>query len=68
MGAVTSLLFANEHKEKVSAIILDSPFTNFDKMVGDLVRSQRKVPRCLISCILCCLVKSAKKKVGVDLQ
>lgn len=68
MGAVTALLYAKEKRNKISGIVLDSPFTHFYKMVGDVVRSQRKIPRCIITCFLCCLVSSAKKKTQVDLS
>jgi esterase/lipase len=35
--------------------------------VQDLVTSHRNVPRCLIGCILGCLIKTAKKKTGVNI-
>lgn len=68
MGAVTALLYADKNPDKINGIVLDSPFTHFNKMVGDVVRSQRKIPRCLINCFLCCLVKSAQKNTKVNLS
>lgn len=70
MGAVTSILFAENEANKglVAGMILDSPFSSFRKMIYDVVGSKVKVPTCLINCLLYFLMRTVKKKTGVDLS
>jgi len=68
MGAVAAILLASEHPEEVTALILDSPFSDLTKMVKDVVTSERNLPRCLIGCVLGCLARSAKKRCGTDIR
>ena len=67
MGAVTSILLANEFPEDISAMILDSPFNDLGVMVKDVVTSGVNVPRCIIGCVLSCMAKTVKSKTGVNI-
>lgn len=69
MGAVSTILFARlpENQKQISCLVLDSPFTNIEKLAEDVVKSKHYVPSFLIRCGLCCCVRSGlKKRTGVD--
>jgi hypothetical protein len=70
MGAVTAILFSQEEENQkiISGLILDSPFSSFKKMIYDVVSSKVKVSTCLINMLLYFLMKTVKKKTGVDLS
>lgn len=70
MGAVTAILLAQEEASKglISGLILDSPFSSFKRMVYDVVTTKVKVPTCLINCVLYFVLKTIKKKTGVNLH
>lgn len=69
MGAVTAIIVASDPNKsnKISGMVLDSPFSCFKTMVGDIVRHNVKIPLCLVNGLLSMLTKTIKKKIGVDL-
>lgn len=68
MGAVAAVMLAKSSPHLVSCLVLDSPFSDLTKMVKDVVTSERRLPRCLIGCVLSCLARTAKKKIGTDIR
>ena len=70
MGAVSAILFAQslENQKLINGLILDSPFSNFKKMVHDVVAHNSKVPGCFVTLALKFLMSSIKKKTGVNLM
>jgi len=69
MGAVSSILFASNpsNVSLIHGLILDSPFNNFKKMIHDIVMLKAKLPGCCINIVLHFLMKTIKKKTGVNL-
>ena len=49
MGAVTILLYLEHHSELISAVVVDSPFTDVTVMIQDVASSFVKVPKFLVS-------------------
>lgn len=49
-------------------MILDSPFSCFKTMIHDVVAANTKIPRCLVNVALFFVLKTVKKKIGVDLK
>jgi hypothetical protein len=68
MGAVAAILYASDHSDSVSGLILDSPFSCFRRMIYDIVYSRRKVPLCLIDIVLHFLMRTVRAKTGVSLD
>jgi len=70
MGAVASILFAAEPSNKgiISGLILDSPFSSFRRMIHDVVTIRKNVPLCIINAFLYFILKTIKKKTGVNLS
>lgn len=67
MGAVAAILYGSKHSDKISGLVLDSPFSCFRKMIYDIVYSRRKVPTCLIDIVMHFVLKTVKRKTGVDM-
>lgn len=44
MGAVSSLLYASKNIQKISCLVLDSPFSNLQKLLEDIVKSYKILP------------------------
>lgn len=68
MGAVAAILYTANNNDKVSGLLLDSPFSNFRRMIYDIVTTRKNVPTCLIDIVLFFLLKTVKKKTGVNLS
>ena len=74
MGAVAAILLAERFGSEVQGLVLDSPFSDFKVMVGsahevkDFVTSKKRVPRCLIGCLLACFAFTVKKKTGTKID
>jgi esterase/lipase len=70
MGAVASILLASniENQGLVCGLILDSPFSSFKRMIYDVVTVRKNVPLCLIDAFLFFILKTIKKKTGVNLS
>lgn len=67
MGAVAAILFAQANNDKISGLILDSPFSCFRRMIYDIVYSKRSVPTCLIDLVMHFVLKTVKRKTGVNM-
>ena len=67
MGAVTSIMYAKRHSLYLSAMILDSPFSDISTMVKDVAYVHLKVPGLLVSMALKLMSSTIKSKVHFDI-
>jgi len=67
MGAVAAILYASKNNAQVTALILDSPFSCFRRMIYDIITSRRKVPTCLIDLAMHFILKTVRNKTGINL-
>ena len=67
MGAATTILYAHKD-ERVKAIVMDSPFADFNILAKDLVLQQIKLPNFLIDGALKIVRSTIKKKNGLDIE
>lgn len=67
MGAVTALLYSEENPERVSAIVVDSPFSSLKKMVQDIAFDHYKIPGFVVSLGLSIISSSIEERIGIDL-
>lgn len=69
MGAVAALMYAQEHPDDVSAMVLDSPFARFTQLVWDLIdRGQLTVPRLVVSMMLPMVRRSIRSRAKFDIS
>ena len=70
MGAVAAILAASRDKPNklIDCLILDSPFSCFKTMIHDVIAANSKIPKCLINMALFFVLKTVKKKIGIDLR
>jgi pimeloyl-ACP methyl ester carboxylesterase len=70
MGAVSSLLYAEDPNNcrLISGLILDSPFSAFNQMVEDIVKSKCWIPGCFISCFMFFVKRTIAEKTGADMD
>lgn len=68
MGAVTAILYAEQHPEMpLAALILDSPFSSYKDMIFDIIRSKYSVPKCFIKAGAGIVNSTIKQRTGADL-
>ena len=67
MGAATTMLYAHKDK-RIKAIVMDSPFADFNLLARELVLKHIKLPNCLIQGALKIIKKTVKKKNGLDID
>jgi hypothetical protein len=67
MGAVTSLLHA-ARDPTISAIVLDSPFSNLKKLVYELAARNSGVPKFLIKAAYWSIRKTIQAQVKFDIN
>lgn len=65
MGAVTALLHA-DRDPSIAAIVLDSPFSDLNKLVNELAYRYTKLPSFLVSPALKMVSSTIKSKVHFD--
>ena len=68
MGAVTAIMYASEHPEDISALILDSGFYSLKKLIYELVKSKVNLPDFLIEQVLKKVKETIKEKAGFHLD
>ena len=67
MGAVAAILYCNlEHRQLISGMVLDSPFTTAKTMLCDLVSEEVGVPRFLTKTALFVIQSNIETLTGVD--
>lgn len=67
MGAVTSIMYAKRHSLYLSAMILDSPFSDISVMVKDVAYELLKLPGLIVSVALKLMSSTIKSKVNFDI-
>ena len=67
MGAVTSIMYAKRHSLYLSAMILDSPFSDISVMVKDVAYEHLKIPGLIVSMALRLMSSTVKDKVHFDI-
>ena len=68
MGAVTAIMYASEHPEDISALVLDSGFYSLKKLIYELVKSKVNLPDFLIEQVLKKVKETIKEKAGFQLE
>ncbi len=70
MGAVTALKISQDtkYKDRVKALILDSPFSEFQTVTFDLILSQYRIPLCILKLTFYYLCRLIRKKINLDLR
>ena len=67
MGAATTMIYA--HKDnRIKAIVMDSPFADFNILAKDLVLQQIKLPGFLIEGAIKIVKMTIRKKNGLDIE
>lgn len=66
MGAVTILLYLEHHSELISAVVVDSPFTDVSVMIQDVASSFVKIPGFLVKMAISSFSGIILKKTGYD--
>jgi pimeloyl-ACP methyl ester carboxylesterase len=67
MGAATTILYAHKD-ERVKAIVMDSPFADFNILAKELVLKKIKLPNFLIEGVLKIVKKTIINKNGLDID
>lgn len=67
MGAVTSIMYAKRHSLYLSAMILDSPFSDISVMVKDVAYELLKLPGLIVSVALKLMSSTIKDRVNFDI-
>ena len=67
MGAATTMLYAHKD-ERIKAIVMDSPFADFNLLAKQIVLKQIKLPNFLIEGALKIIKMTVKKKNGLDID
>lgn len=67
MGAVASIMYAKRHSLYLSAMILDSPFSDISVMVKDVAYELLKLPGLIVGLALKLMSSSIKDKVNFDI-
>ena len=67
MGAATTMLYAHKD-ERIKAIVMDSPFADFNILAKEITHKQIKLPNFLIDGALKILKMTVKKKNGLDID
>lgn len=66
MGAVTSILYTQKHSNLVSAVVLDSPFSDMNVMIQDVAYEQMRLPSFLVNMAMGFFSSTIRKKVHYD--
>lgn len=67
MGAVTCILYAEQHQAQISFMVLDSPFSNLKEMLIKIGQNKVKMPAVVLSMALTLISSTINQKLGVDL-
>ena len=67
MGAVTSLLHG-DRDPSIGGMVLDSPFADMKKLVGELAKSHTKIPSFFVSAAMKLIRSSIKSKANFDIN
>ena len=67
MGAVTSILQASRDNS-IAGMVLDSPFSNLNKLSMELVKTHTKIPIFIAKVVNTFIRKTVKGKTGMDIN
>ena len=68
MGAVTAIMYANEHPQLIDAMILDSGFYSLKQLIKELIDSKIKLPSFIYDKVLNLVKETVKEKAKFDLD
>ena len=68
MGAVTAIMYANEHPSLIDAMVLDSGFYSLKILINELIFSKIKLPKFIFDKLLNMVKESVKEKAHFDLD
>ena len=68
MGAVTAIMYASEHPQDISALVLDSGFYSLRQLIYELVKSKVNLPDFIIEQVLKQVKETIKEKAGFNLD
>ena len=68
MGAVTAIMYANEHPKLIEVMILDSGFYSLKKLISELIESKIKLPKFIFEKVLKMVKSTVKEKANFDLD
>ena len=68
MGAVTAIMYANEHPSLIDAMILDSGFYSLKILINELIFSKIKLPKFIFDKLLNMVKETVKEKAHFDLD
>lgn len=67
MGAVTAILYCENHPERVTSMILDSPFNELSTVVKEYANKHFTLPGILLTMGIKMISGSIEKKIGYNL-
>ena len=68
MGAVTAIMYANEHPSLIDAMALDSGFYSLKILINELIFSKIKLPKFIFDKLLNMVKETVKEKAHFDLD
>ena len=68
MGAVTAIMYANEHPSLIDAMVLDSGFYSLKILINELIFSKIKLPKFIFDKLLNMVKETVKEKAHFDLD
>ena len=68
MGAVTAIMYANEHPSLIEAMVLDSGFYSLKILINELIGSKIKLPNFIYEKLLNMVKETVKEKANFDLD
>ena len=68
MGAVTAIMYANEHPSLIDAMILDSGFYSLKMLINELIESKIKLPNFIYEKILNMVKETVQEKAKFNLD
>ena len=68
MGAVTALMYANEHPKLIDVMVLDSGFYSLNKLIKELIESKINLPNLIYDKVLNMVKETVKEKAKFDMD
>ena len=68
MGAVTAIMYANEHPSLIEAMVLDSGFYSLKILINELIISKINLPKFIFDKLLNMVKETVKEKANFDLN
>ena len=68
MGAVTAIMYANEHPKLIDAMFLDSGFYSLNTLINELIESKISLPKFIFNKVLNMVKETVKEKAKFDMD